>query len=223
MERLVGYTLAGVLLISGCLLASVTYTRRHRITVLDRSIVRLHTADGRFFCSGVVITPNAIATAGHCVIVETPFGAMIDPDLKIEIRGADGLPTHIYARVGGVNPRIDTAMLLGDFHLFAHRDVIDSPSEIDRIFMNPESKIVACGYPLGGALTCSEVQKVRHAAFWYRAIGWLYPGMSGGPVIDLSSGKVIALNRAVDEADADGRTIILSPLAEFFEDMLPRS
>lgn len=217
MRGLLGYTIVGVLVISITLLLNTIYTKSTKFsTKYDNSIVRLHTKDGRFFCSAVIITPNALATAAHCIIIDTPFGAMIDSSMLVEVRAQDGLPTGIFAKFGGVNIRLDTAMLLGDFSAFSFRDIVQSPSEIDSIMMNSDSSIVACGYPLGGVLTCTKVTKVQHFAFWYKAFGWLYPGMSGGPVIDTKTGKVLALNRAVDETG-----IILTPLIEFFHDMLP--
>lgn len=217
MRKLVGATFVGVLLISIALLASYALKSRSKFNIrLDNSIVRLHRASsGQFFCSGTVINETAIVTAAHCVVIETPFGAFVDEDMEIEVRDQTGAATGIIAKIRNINDRLDTALLLGDFSKFQARGIEDNPAEIDKILLDPESKLVTCGYPLGGPLVCNSLSKVQHYFFQYSAQGWLYPGMSGGPVIDLKTGKVLAVNRAVDQTQ-----IIFNPLVDFFYDML---
>jgi hypothetical protein len=46
-----------------------------------------------------------------------------------------------------------------------------------------------------------------HYGFLMGAQGFLFPGMSGGPVIDMYTGRVIALNSAVSE-----HMVLLAPI-----------
>lgn len=219
MRNLVGLTLVGVLLVSALLLIKHARNTAFEIdTQSDMSIIRLHDQNGRFFCSGVVISPHMLATAAHCVSQDTPFGTLVDPDMVIEVRSDDMRKSRVAAHIKSLNSRMDVALLVGDFADFAKRDIIDDPAQIDAIMMDPASKLVTCGYPLGGPLTCSRVTEVRHGFYtMYYAQGWMYPGMSGGPVIDLRTGAVLAVNRGI----VDTGEIIFNPLADFFDLLLP--
>ncbi len=181
---------------------------------MDSSIVRLHDAStGRFFCSGVIISTTRMLTAAHCVIRESFFGiAKLE---SVEIRLQDNKPINLIATVEAANPRQDLAVLKGDFRGFDSRPVITNSSVLNDIFLNKSSKIVACGFPNAGPLRCSRLINVGRAIFFFAANGFLYPGMSGGPVIDLKTGSVIAVNQAVTE---DGRAIV-SPLIELFDQL----
>lgn len=179
---------------------------------LDTSIVRLHDLQGRFFCSGVVISESRILTAAHCILRESLFGMEAVP--KVEIRTQSNSPRQLYATPEADNDREDIAILKGDFRGLQVRPIIVDSAKLNSIFMNPDSKIIACGYPAGGPLRCSHVDQVDRMLFFFSARGWLYPGMSGGPVFD-GSGNVIAVNQAVTEI---GR-IIVSPLIELFDNL----
>jgi hypothetical protein len=78
--------------------------------------------------------------------------------------------------------------------------------------MNPKRAVIACGYPYGAQLLCTPVTSRGMEWFLWSAQGKLYPGMSGGPVIDLQSGKVIGSNTAVSRD-----YIILAPLISIQE------
>jgi hypothetical protein len=116
----------------------------------------------------------------------------------------------LFAVPVGVNQRQDTAILGGDFKLFDKIEVETAPRIIERSFLH-SSAIKACGYPAGGELVCTEVEHSSHMNFGFIADGFLYPGMSGGPVIDEETGHIIGVNTAVADSH-----IYLSPTVELF-------
>lgn len=187
---------------------------RAKLAHIDTSIVRLHDVEtGRFFCSGVVISDTLILTAAHCVVRESFFG--VDVIRRVEIRTLDGKPLGLYAELQAANPRQDVALLTGSFDAFDKQEVETNPQAIEDSFLHSRH-LKACGYPAGGLLTCSAITKASHMNFGFTADGWLYPGMSGGPVIDEETGKVIGVNTAV----ADTR-VYLSPTVELFNQLRP--
>lgn len=169
------------------------------------SIIRLHTSDGRFYCSGVIVGPKTLITANHCV-----DGALPGEEVA-EVRDATKQPTGIVASFVAGNERADYAILTGDFSTFTIRAHTTKPSEILNNIENNERELMACGYPYGGDLLCAPVINRRMYAFYVAGAGFLYPGMSGGPVVDVASGRVIAVNSAVTD-----QVVLLSPLIEIY-------
>lgn len=167
------------------------------------SIVRL-VKDDHTFCSATVVADQLIITAAHCVMIETPFGPMMNASV-IEIRGNDNKPVGVYATLNFATSQMDQAMLVGDFSRFEHKPIITDFAKLTAIG-SPGSTFNACGYPLGGDLVCTRLN-FKHKAFFYWAVeGSLYPGMSGGPVM-LPDGTLVAVNTAVD-----GENSIVSPI-----------
>lgn len=178
-------------------------------TRVDTSIVRLHDEKGRFFCSGTVISNHRILTAAHCVVQDFGFyGTMVIA--KVQIRTQDNKVVG-YAVVEAANPRQDLAMLRGEFTALDKRQVMTNMNEISDAFLKLPAKILACGYPDAGPLRCARISYLDRENFAFAGRGGLYPGMSGGPVFDLRSGKIIAVNTAVE-----GNHVILSPLIELY-------
>lgn len=161
-------------------------------------IVRL-VRDGHTFCSGVVINTHTIITAAHCVIVNTPFGSGIDPDLVIEIRADNNLPINNTATVLWAYTQTDTAVLTGNFQYITPAKYISDILELNSKIRNPYAKLTSCGYALGGRLTCSEGHYIGPDGFAVKITNILIPGMSGGPTM-LEDGTVVAINNAVDES-----------------------
>lgn len=176
----------------------------------NASIIRLHDGEtGRFFCSGTVISDNLALTAGHCVIRD--FLGMSMLLSRVEIKNSKNEYTGVFATVANAEGRSDQALLYGDFKNFKHRKIITNPVEVLAIFTNPSAKIVMCGFPYGGRLYCNNFKYIAPFLFQIKGQGFLYPGMSGGPVIDLETGNVIAVNTAMME-----EFVILSPTVETF-------
>lgn len=178
------------------------------------SIVRLHNFSGDFVCSGTVASPNAIVTAAHCLAGATAGFSMPIP--AFEIRSSSGKPTGIVGYMAGYNGQADQAVLSGDFRLFSTRNIVTDPKTIIKRFESGKN-LMTCGYPYGGHLFCLPINNPKQFLFQFKATSYLFPGMSGGPVIDEDTGAVIAVNTAVSTRNEDGDTsVILSPTIEIF-------
>lgn len=168
------------------------------------SVVRLHDMDGNFFCSGVVVSDKNVMTAAHCVDHLPPL------DVSVSVRSFDGKQKAL-AWVRGAHSRADFAVLGGDFKSFRKQPHSVNPKVIlDKAFKSKEP-LVSCGYPYAGELLCLPVVKRGTFGFWITGDSNLYPGMSGGPVMDASTGTVIAVNSAMM-----GGYAILAPIVEIY-------
>ena len=168
------------------------------------AIVRLHDViSGRFFCSGTVISDSLVLTAAHCLAM--PVG--------ISVRTIDGVERGVLATVVNADSRGDLGLIKGDFKQFEKLPISIEPDDVINSFKY--GRVQACGYPRAGKLWCTKFTFKAAANFQFAGDGTLYPGMSGGPVIDMVTGNVIGVNTAVDEY---GR-IILSPIIELWADL----
>lgn len=169
------------------------------------SVVRLHDpSTGRFFCSGVVINSKLIATAAHCVVESNPVGeifGIVNKRATVNVRGADGKDIGLIAKVDGAHVGSDQAILSGNFSRFSSLPLVDKVSEDLALLLDNRRLLIACGYPYGAELFCVEVTSRIYYSFAIQGKSYLFPGMSGGPVIDVQTGKVLALNRAVGGTD----------------------
>jgi hypothetical protein len=163
-------------------------------------VIRLHDTDGQFFCSGFVISDIYAATAAHCVSSEET-GIMRKKPVRIF---SSELQETASAMAVGVNLRLDQAVLKGDFRKYNKVRIMLHPSEMLNI--QAQGNIV-CGFPVGSELTCYPIVIQGTNYFGLAGRGFLFPGDSGGPTIDLTTGVVFALNTAVTE-----NGIYLSPL-----------
>lgn len=150
-------------------------------------LVHLHDDQGRFFCTGFVVDKHYIATAAHCVNDQV--------GRTITIKGVMDENIGVAGRVAGFNDRMDYALITGDFSKF-NQLVVDSTG----INTDPKT-LVACGYPMGQKKpVCSSFAVVGMNYFQMKGVGGaLFPGMSGGPVIDPRTGMVVGINSAVAE------------------------
>lgn len=162
------------------------------------SIVRLHTEDGRFFCSGVVISKNLILTAAHCLQDFNPLPGIIPDELNkapIEIRTSVNSKTNTYGMAYKAYSRADIGVIVGDFSQFETAPIEKDTEKIHKAFTN---SITACGFPYGGSKACFTNTNLGKFFFHYTSTdGALFPGMSGGPVVDSSTGKIVGVNSAV--------------------------
>ncbi len=175
------------------------------------AIVRLHdAATGRFFCSGAVVSNKHIVTAAHCVDYY-PANAEV-----VEIRSSSGLSfaVPVLASVLAANSRNDQALLIGSFTHFAKLPMELRPKPIINAFFNPSNNIILCGYPYGGKLLCLPFRQPRQYFFQVQGLSHVYPGMSGGPVFDMHTGRIVAVNTAATEG-----FVIVSPLTEIFHSL----
>ncbi len=172
------------------------------------SLVRLER--GYFFCSGVVVSDTMLITAAHCVsnnfmgmsvLTEETMTVKSDPAYNpntIEVTG-----TAIKA-----NGSADFAIVQGDFRQFRKAKVTTDV----RMLFGLSEKIVACGFPYGAESVCYPMSKPPHRpgnrTFSFGRHGYLYPGMSGGPVLDRETNTVFAVNSAMANDDV----AMLAPL-----------
>lgn len=158
-------------------------------------LVRL-VRDNNTFCSGTVINDHIILTAAHCLIENTIFGPMMNPS-DIEIRNADNINIGVFAKPFKGSPQMDSAVLIGDFTRFDSKKYLSNVEDLIKVGQE-NTKLIACGFPLGGPAHCSETLYKSRLNFFWTVNGVLLPGMSGGPVM-LEDGTVVAINSAVFE------------------------
>lgn len=176
------------------------------------SIIRLHGPSG-FVCSGTVTGPATIVTAAHCL---AGARAVIGATPSFDVRSSTGRPLGITGYLGGYNGQADQAVLTGDFKLFSTRHVVTDPKLIIKRFEEGKN-LMTCGYPYGGQLFCLPINNPKQFLFQFKATSYLWPGMSGGPVIDEETGSVLAVNTAVMlPPNGDDTFVILSPTVEIF-------
>lgn len=181
-------------------------TPKQITTFKSMVIVRLHRPeDGSFFCSGTIISAKYVLTAGHCV------GPMLGE--RVIVKDANGRVIDANAKSYSAEQRSDQGMVLGNFSKYTKTAVVVDPvANID--IWNTSSNLISCGYPYAGKLLCVQIKFIGPRNFLMAARGYLYPGMSGGPVYDMNSGKIIGVNTAVEDDH-----LILSPTIEEYSNL----
>lgn len=165
-------------------------------------IVRLHTTDGRFFCSGTVISDRYVVGATHCVV--NVLGKMRDE--KLLVISEDRRNTQEAYPVA-VESMTDLALIEGDFRSFNKMRILVNPNDL-----NLKDHFKVCGFPLGVPnLTCYPTNIKGNQYFSILGDGVIQKGMSGGPGIDIDKNLIITVSTAVAESG-----IILSPVIGIF-------
>lgn len=196
------FALASIVFMFLGLVLAVFQTKDAKPNINPMAIVRLHDPlSGRFFCSGTVINDTQILTAAHCVVDQYQLRPVV------EVRVVSPTPTRIKATVESFSIQNDIAILTGNFKKLPKIKIEKNNASLMEIWANPKRHVVACGYPYGAALTCVPITQRDMYWFLWRGQGRLYPGMSGGPVIDMETSKVIGSNTAVTQ-----EFVILAPV-----------
>lgn len=172
------------------------------IQPIHSATIQLHSKEG-FFCSAVVFDNSYTVTAAHCL--DSSFGPLrVD---GLHIKDEHGKDTGIIAIAAGVNTRVDFGIIKGDFRLFKKATL-----EVHSNGFIGGGIFLACGFPMGqNQLTCEPF--VPKSNYYFHVIGLsaLVPGMSGGPVVDLKTGKVVGVNSAVGEG-----VVFITPLTGLY-------
>lgn len=166
-------------------------------------IVRLVNDSGRTFCSAFVISKSIALTATHCVISQGLLGIQVNSD--VNVASEDG-QLVIQGTVRSIGPRQDVAVVSGDFSKFTPLKFSTLPG--DDILANTYN-LTSCGYPYGGNLVCYSLAKPFKALdmVGFRD-GQMYAAMSGGPILDLSTGIVYAVNHGVTVGAVIGAPLV---------------
>ncbi len=197
--------LAAFALSLGCSsLSQNPYVQESKLPAIVRLSALMSDGNEHFFCSGTVISDKYIITAAHC-IAGAPY------DTEIIIKSSYGVKASV-AKIRAQGMQLDYAILEGNFHMFQHMPVERSTMQIQESFEH-SSEVQSCGYPGGGELVCKSFSDATPYVFMYSAAGVsMYPGMSGGPVIDMETGRLIGVNSAMTEHEA-----LLTPIIEIFQ------
>lgn len=141
----------------------------------------------KFYCSGVVISSTELLTAAHCVY-------QLPPEMVVESMEVNKEKIRVNGVAVAINLRADVAIIKGDFSEFSKFKYDPSPAA--DILVN-EYNLAGCGFPYAGELVCYKLKDPVKMGDVIGLKGQLYAGMSGGPVVDLTTGTVYAVNHAV--------------------------
>lgn len=155
-------------------------------------IIRLKNLDGVFYCSAFVVSNEYAITASHCIMSKMDLLERI-PFRVFDDKNKD---TNVLAMPLTKAARMDVAILRGNFKNFK-KVVMPGPSqEYAMVTSTSPGPWISCGYPFDAELTCFPVSGLHQVDFFLAGGGQVYPGMSGGPLVDTSTNVVIGLNSA---------------------------
>jgi hypothetical protein len=196
LAGLLAFVVGGLLLISGHKKIKIAPAEYGRSKPAKYSaMIRISSSKG--ICTATVFAANYALTAGHCVAGQIgdkyDIGAVNDDGYKSKATSAIAVRVTMY---GG----LDVGLLAGDFSEFVFAPLENGELKYGPVF-------VSCGHA-GGSPTaiCRPLLQVQPYGFIAVGLGNLIPGMSGGPVIDPFSGKVVGVNSA-----QDGNTAFFTP------------
>jgi hypothetical protein len=174
-------------------------------------IIRLEDPETGFFCSGTVISNDLVLTAAHCLIKNNILKGQIGMRKDtFHVVSSDQERLTVEVTAAALNQRSDLGLVKGDFSQFRKADIVLTPTEAVQI----SPMLMACGFPWGASGICYPIGKLSVYYEYFTTQGLLYPGMSGGPVIDRLTNRVIAVNSAVGQG-----YIVIAGLTGLFEQL----
>jgi Trypsin-like peptidase domain len=153
-----------------------------------------------FDCTAFVISDKYAMTAAHCLKDEQDEDVMTGAE--IIVKDVNFKDDGIRAKAAVFNSLDDVGLITGDFSKFNKLILNEGPGG----FYGAIGPYRACGFPWGanpGA--CLPFTPQRTYFYHVAGTGALFPGMSGGPVLDLTTGKVVAINASV----GDGIVVVI--------------
>lgn len=145
------------------------------------SIVKLTNYKGQAFCTATVISPKLAVTAEHCLGGAAFIQSTQDTSKTATIQYSLGRAS------------MDLGVVVGNFSAFETMRLSISPYDTEDV-----SFPKACGYPFAGELYCINFSPVGRHFFQKVGSAAVYPGMSGGPVINRWTGDVVGVISAAD-------------------------
>jgi hypothetical protein len=165
------------------------------------SIYRKINGKFTFYCTAFVVTDKYAITAGHCLLSHK---GDLTKDI-IQVRDPKLKETGVYAKAASINTRADLGVITGDFRTFK-KFAIDA----DGLLSKP-GPFYACGFGYGNAPPqCYPFKPTGIYGFAIKGNGFMYPGMSGGPVIDRATGAIVGVNIEVGDS-----FVVAAPLVGF--------
>lgn len=194
---------------------------------LFQSFVRIHEKSSKsnpsgFVCTGTVISNRYIITAAHCLIDDD---GMLRKTINIVgIKNTSNNPLTVTAIPAAINSRSDIGLVVGNFETFQKIKINTSITyTIENIgFKNINiyglqiqipPQIISCGFAWGEqTFACVKVQNIQPYGTQLGGVSFMYPGMSGGAVVDSISNVLFGVNTGVS-----GSYSIYSPLVGMFD------
>jgi S1-C subfamily serine protease len=171
-------------------------------------VVRIHDEDGNFLCSGTIISRDYVLTAAHCVIEGNKLSSQAYT-IKVLSDDKSTIIKSIKSKAVAANANADYALIKGDYIGLSTIPIAVGVSES----LERSDSVLTCGFPYGAERNiCYGTSDFSVYFFRLASKGILYPGMSGGPVYDVKTNRLVGVNSAVGQG-----FIITTSLVGLFE------
>jgi S1-C subfamily serine protease len=171
------------------------------------SAVLISSEEGQ--CTATVISNDYALTAAHCVTERSRWTSGLMDEVKIiGYSQQKKETTTLLATPVAANIRADYALIKGDFTAFSKVALLHS-SDMLMLLQGP---FIACGFPYNSAGVCYQGENIAKQEERLLIDAAIFPGMSGGPVVNRATGEVFAVITAMQ-----GSYGVITPLIGLFE------